>query len=302
MESILYEIEIIARPYSSFRGASKWRVGRQSCISNTNTITSDGQHVFIFRESLKVLDLYPITSLAKRVELKRASPYFQTVFQLWHFLNPGSHRALSREVHEQLVEVLYKSNPQSLGNPSLIKLNSKQDNSFDFSNKLGLTFAEFYDILFEIVDTLARSCLANEYCRILQNSIKSLRQSPMFCSVNLYNKRHLKEHPRASFHPWMNFLMRSLTPSSTSGQLPEIFKKISPPKEYFNSRKEEKTFDSKITKSMNLIEVVRKKNKSPIRNVTPALIKAKSSRFYSGFELKGIKASFTPVKSLYLND
>lgn len=300
MESILYEIEIIARPYSAFRGAVKWRVNRQPCSSQSNQISSDGLNVLVFRDSLKVLDFYPIAALVKRVELKRNQSYFQVVHQMWQFLNPASLRCVSKEVHEIVVETLYKSNPQSLGNPSLAKLYSKLDNSIDFVGKLGLTFAEFYDILFEIIDTLAKSALANEYCRIIQNTIKSLKESSGFCTVNLYNKRHLNADPRACYHPWMTSLMRSLTPSNTSGHLPEIFKKISPPKDYIFSKKESKNNEVKAWyKPNSLNEMMNNKTKSPIRVRTPALAKAKSSKFYSGFELKGLKASFTPVKSLY---
>ena len=298
MESLVYEIEIISRPYSSYRGATKWRTNRQPCVSHQNPISSDNFNILIFRDDLKVLDYYPITSVVKRIEIKRNSSFFQCAHQLWHYLNPSSQKSISKSVQTILIEILYKQYPQSLGNPALVSLNSKLDNSIDFHSKSGLTFAEYYDILFECIDTLAKSALTNEYCRVIQSTIRSLHQSPKFCSINLYNKRHLKEPPRQSYYSWMQPLLRSLTPSTTFKTLPDIVKKIIQPK--LNQLHSKPSDLPQIPKQFTLSDI-QKHSKSPIQTIIPKLTKAKSSKHYDQFELKGLKASFTPIKTLFLD-
>ena len=298
MESLLYEIEILSRPYSSYRGATKWRTNRQHCLSHQNPISVDNFNILVFRDDLKVLDYFPITSIVKRIDIKRNPSFFQCAHQLWHYLNPSSLKSISKSVQTILVESLYKQCPQSLGNPGLVSINSKLDNSIDFHNKLGLTFAEYYDILFECIDTLAKSALANEYCRIIQSTIKSLHQSPTFCSINLYNKRHLKEPSRQSYYSWMQPLLRSLTPSTTAKTLPDIVKKIIQPKQ--NQIHLRPSDFPQIPKQFTLTDI-EKRSKSPIKAITPKLFKAKSTKHYDQFELKGLKASFTPIKTLFLD-
>lgn len=298
MESLLFEIEVIARPYSSYRGAAKWRTNRQHCLSQSNTISSDNFNILIFREDLKVLDYYPISSIVKRIEIKRSHSFFQYAHLLWQHLNPASLKSISKAVHLVLIETLYKQNPHSLGNPTLIAINSKIDNTIDFYNKLGLTFAEYYDILFECIDTLAKSGLVNEYCRIIQSAINSIHQSVKFCSINLYNKRHLNEVPRPSYYSWMQPLLRSLSPSTTAKTLPEIVKKIVQTKP---TKPPSKTLDYPPAPKPFSLADIQKHSKSPIQSITPTLIKAKSTKHYEQFELKGLKASFTPVKSLFLD-
>ena len=115
-------------------------------------------------------------------------------------MNPSALRAISKEVTLIILEAFYKQFPQSLANPSLILTYVNKDSEVDFKAKLGLTFAEFYDTVFDVVDNLAKSSLANEYSRIVFATIRVVSEMPGFSITNLYNKRHLKEQMRLSYH------------------------------------------------------------------------------------------------------
>ena len=87
-----------------------------------------------------------------------------------------------------------------MANPSLITVNLSKDTEIDFKNNLGLTFAEFYDIIFDITDSLAKSTLLGEYSRIIFSTIKIIEESSIITGINLYSKLHLKETPRLMYY------------------------------------------------------------------------------------------------------
>lgn len=304
MEKLFADIEILTRPYSAYRGATKWRTYRESSSPPENPISFDGVYVKIFRNSYNALDCYPISALMKRLEIKRNSSLFQTIFKLWQLINPSALRSISKEVYSVVVESLYKMNQQSLGNPSLPSINLKNDMDVDFSNKLGLTFAEYYDVVFECVDVLAKSSLISEYCRIIEQSTRVISESPIFSMTNLHSKLHLKEPQRVSYYSWMQNLMRSLTPTRNSEmQLPEIFKRILLPRKDGAanriSQKIHRNKSSKLSKGFSMKDVMRR-SKSPIRSITPKLINVRNTDKTKTFELKGSKVlSLTPIKLLF---
>ncbi|OMJ78068.1 hypothetical protein SteCoe_22224 [Stentor coeruleus] len=281
MEKLLGDIEILIRNYSAYRGAIKWRTYRESSSPPENPISYDGVYVKIFRNSYNVLDCYPISALMKRLEIKRNPSLFQTIFKLWQLINPSALRSISKEVYTVVVESLYKMNQQSLGNPSLTIVNLKNDMEVDFSNKLGLTFAEYYDVVFECIDVLAKSTLISEYCRIIERCTRVISESPIFSMTNLHSKLHLKEPQRVSYYSWMQNLMRNLTPTRNSEQqLPEIFKRVILPRDdrAVNriSQKIPRNESSKLSKGFSIKEAMRK-SKSPIRSITPKLINARTN-------------------------
>ena len=309
MENLLTDIEILARPYSSYRGGSKWRSIRQPAEYQENTVTSDGTFVKIYRNSLHVLDFYLISQIVKRLEIKKSKSIFQFFLKLWKKVNPAALRSISSEIYQIIIEVMYKLHPQSLGNPGLMTSNLEMDLKIDFSSKLGITFAEFYDIIFEIIDTLAKSFLINEYCRIIQSTCKIIDESPHFNSTNLYSKRHLKESQRLSYYPWMQSILQSLSPERNQ-QLPEICRKIMRKSCIPNTQEEIKsnTLQKRSNPSMrNLIKNLEifKRSKSPIRSITPTLTKLKTTHSYANFELHGRRPpAITPGKfqsNYYIN-
>lgn len=305
MENLLIEIEILSRPYSSYRGGSKWLVNRESIPPPHHLITSDKLYVKIYRKPFNLLDYYPISGLIKRLEIKRNPSLFNCILKLWKLINPSALKAIPREVHELVLETLYKMHPQSLKIPDLAYKNLKFDSEIDFSKKLGLTFAEFYDAIFECCDSLTKSILVNEYCRVIQHCARIIIDSPSFVSMNLYNKRHLKEQQRPSFYPWMQTTIRSLTPVRTSEmQLPEILKKILHPNENISKtqrflQKNANNEASSLERFSNFIGV-KKKLKLPIRAVTPRLVNARDIEGRANSRLKGVKTpSLSPIKLLY---
>ncbi|OMJ73549.1 hypothetical protein SteCoe_27742 [Stentor coeruleus] len=294
MDNLLIEIEILSRPYSNFRGGAKWRSRRETSSPPQNPIASDGTNVKIYRKAYNILDYYPISGLVKRLDIKRNPLLFSTLLKMWQLLNPSALRSISKDVYELVVEILYKMNPQSLGNPSLIVMNMKIDSEVDIIGKLGLTFAEFYDAIFECIDTLTKSMLINEYCRIAQHCIRTITQSPIFGTMNLYNKRHLKEPQRVTYYQWMQTLMRNLTPMKTSdSQLPDIFKKMLPSRDSTPITKRflpkiSKLESPSVGKLFGIIEET-KKSKSPLRSITPKLVNVRSAQIKTNLELIGMK-------------
>ena len=200
MEKISFEIEILAKDYSIFRGGSKWRSYRSQSIPLEKPISTDGTMVKIYRPSLEVVDYYPIPYLIKRLDIKRSPIFFQFFQKLWQFINPSSMRSISKSVYTVVVESFYAQFQQSMANPSIVNINLSQDIEIDFKGILGVTFAEFYDIIFDITDSLAKSTLISEYSRIVFSTMQLIEESSTLAGINLHGKLHLKEAPRVSYY------------------------------------------------------------------------------------------------------
>lgn len=300
MEKVLFEGEILGKNYSSFRGGGKWRSHREQSQPSEDLITSDGSYLIIHRNFLDVKDYFPITSMIKRLEIKRSSAVFQFIHKLWQVLNPSSLRSISKQVYSALVQLFYLQFQQSMANPTVVSINLAHDCEIDFKGKLGLTFAELYDIVFDIVDSLTKSGLIGEYCRTIHATTEMLNTSNSFLAINLYSKLHLKEPQRPAFYPWMQKNLRDLTPQRNTTQLPDILKNVSSknlaPKFLDRIRTKIPKDNSPVKWSMKTFLEMNKK-KSQIRSVTPKFEKKKSANGFRKFEgEKKNPLSITPKK------
>ena len=301
MEKLLQDLEILKKDYSSYRGASKWRSARSQSVAFSPDLLVDGNIIKIFRKSISMADYYPIPNLLKRQEIKRSTSVFQQINNLWQMINPASLRSISKPVYLVVIEAFYKQFQQSMANRVLIGINLTHDSEIDFQNKLGLTFAEFYDIIFEIVDSLTKSSLIGEYSRIINSTLQTLQEQTEFASLNLYGKIHLKEPQRVMFYKWMQKNFRDLTPNKKVMQLPEILKNSStyalPPKFLNRSNVRIVREDTPIKWNAVKIMDIYRKSKSPLRSITPKLERKKISSSYKKIEIeKKNPLSITPKK------
>ena len=301
MEKISFEIEILAKDYSSFRGGSKWRSYRSQSIPLEKPISTDGTMVKIYRPSLEVVDYYPIPYLIKRLDIKRSPIFFQFFQKLWQFINPSSMRSISKSVYTVVVESFYAQFQQSMANPSIVNINLSQDIEIDFKGILGVTFAEFYDIIFDITDSLAKSTLISEYSRIVFSTMQLIEESSTLAGINLHGKLHLKEAPRVSYYKWMLKLLRDKTPQPRTTNLPEIFRNVSSknlaPK-FLNRIKTKIIKDEDPVKwSMKQLIENNKRSKTPVRTITPKIEKKKASNSFKRLEIERKNPlSITPRK------
>ena len=290
MENILFEAEILSRDYSNFRGGSKWRSHREQCIPLESLITSDGSYLMICKPPLGIKDYFPLPALLKRLEIKRSSSVFQLLHRLWQQLNPSSIRSISKSVYQTVVEQFYSQFQQSMANPTVVSSNLLHDVEIDFRGKLGLTFAEFYDCVFDIVDSLTKSSLNGEYVRAIHATSGMLSESSAFTALNLHSKLHLREPQRVCFYPWMQRNLRDLTPKRGTEQLPDILnhrstKNLAPK---FLDRVKNKIVkeESPVKWNMKSFLEIRKSSKSPVRSVTPKIDKKRTSNGCKKFEVE----------------
>jgi hypothetical protein len=207
MKALYQDIEILSKDYSSYRCAPKWRTNRIPSSSSSPLLSHNTNFISIFRNSLLCIDIYPIPSLLKRQEIKRSPDLFNSITNLWEFINPACLRSLQKSVFLVILEFFYKQFQQSMANPTLIKPNLLHDSKIDFHSKLGLTFAEFYDIIFEVVDSLAKSSLIGEYCKFAELPISALKYDEEFTALSLYSKLHLKDKQGTVHYLWMQELI-----------------------------------------------------------------------------------------------
>lgn len=297
------EAEILARGYSSYRGGYKWKSYRQASFNQEKQITTDGSFVMIYWEKLEATDYFAIPMLIKRFELKKSFSIFKFIRKMWQTINPSSMRSISKQVYQVVIETFYKQFQQSMANPTLVSINLAHDTEIDFKFKLGLTFAEFYDIIFDITDTLAKSMLVSEYIRLIHTTTNLVLESSGFIGLNLHAKLHLNENVRPMYHAWMQQHLRDLTPgnqstenlndttklsvSKTSIHLPELFKIASnqlAPK--FLNRSKPKIYRDKSLTKWTMAKAIDegRKSKSPVRHISPVVEKKISKKTFFKLE------------------
>jgi hypothetical protein len=229
--------------------------------------------------------------------VKRSSSLLSEIQKLWVSLNPLNLRSISKQVYLVVIELLYKQFQAAQGNPALVPVCVAQDCEIDFKDKNCLTFAEFYDVLFEIIDALCKSSLVGEYSRIVFVFKINLLNSLQFRSLNLCSKLNLAENSRASFHPWMK-KSRASSPERENERLPGIFKTMSKeelaPK--FLSRVTVRVMRDNHPIKWDLQKLIQKKS-SPSRSITPLLPSVKKSSSTRRVDLRRKDPlSITPMK------
>ena len=297
MENLALDIDILKRDYSVFRISSKWRSYRFS----TKSLELDSLaevYIKIARPSISVVDYYTPASLQKRQDIKRSASLLSEMQKLWLGINPGNLRAISKQVYIVVVELFYNQFAIAQGNPNVVPVCLAQDSEIDFKDKTSLTFAEFYDVVFEIVDSLSKSSLVGEYSRLIFLNRVNLLNSEDLISLNLHSKLHLSDSQRVSFHPWMQKSARFPSPDRLL-KLPEISKVHSTPSlaPKFLSRVKVRVMRDNIQIKWDLQKLIDRKARSPPRSITPLLSSLKKSA--SGKKVEPRKKSpfsITPIK------
>jgi hypothetical protein len=297
MENLASDIEILKRDYSVFRISSKWRSYRFS--SKSLELDSLAEvYIKITRPSIAVVDYYTLPSLQKRQEIKRSASLLSEIQKLWLGINPGNLRAISKQVYLVVVESLYTQFKIAQGNPNVVPVCLAQDTDIDFKDRANLTFAEFYDIIFEIIDSLSKSTLVSEYSRLVFLNKVNLLNSEDLISLNLYSKLHLSDTYRVSFHQWMQKSSRFPSPDRLV-KLPEISKVHSTPSlaPKFLSRIKVRVMRDNMPIKWDLQKLIDRKARSPARSITPLLSSLhKSSSSKKVENKKKSPFSITPIK------
>lgn len=298
MEKLSQDIDLLQKDYSSYRCGNKWRSYRAPYIPGQD-FSEDPKYLKVIRSSLSVIDYYQIQSLTKRNQLKKSPSIFSEYQKLWQNINPGNLRGISKSLYTVVVEAFYKQFQQSMANPRIVDVYLSKDAEIDFQSRSSLTFAEFYDILFEILDSLARSTLASEYARLIFTTRNIIVASPQFASLNLYSKLHLSDNARPIMYGWMHQYIRNLTPIKNLTQLPEIVKNSSTisiaPK--FLARVSNKTVKETLPIKWDLQKyLLERKEKSPLRALTPTLASLNSNESNRKVGKKSVPLSVTPLK------
>jgi hypothetical protein len=211
------ELRIITKDYSPMRDASnKWTGERQSYTptlpaSHMQEYTDDILISTTRQNSSSRASIYT-NPLHKREAIKQHPIVYNAIQELWKLLNPFHLRGISKEVYIKVNEFIYTSVLNSIVEPTARKF-AEKDAECDFGTSSFIVFSEFYDSIFELVDTYTRSTLVSEYTRVLKNIYVSIYNSHMYASLNLHSKLHLKndDGSKVSYKPWMLAL-------STAGQ------------------------------------------------------------------------------------
>lgn len=282
MESLKPDLDSLSKDYSPYRSAAKWRSFR--FISQVPTLPD--YFILIPRPSISSTDCFLITNLQKRQEIKRSPSLLAEIQKFWLSINPNNFRAISKQVYLVVFEQFYKQFPKSLSNPSLAGLYLTQDSEIDFKDKSSLTFTEFYDVLFDVIDSLCKSNLLSEYIRLVFLSKVNILNSPEFASLNLYSKLHLNDTKRPSFHAWMQKSSRFLSPERIPVKLPEILKNSSSqnlaPK--FLNRTSTKIIRENFPNKWENFKLDLSKRKLNKRSITPVKAEVKKSQSFRKIE------------------
>ncbi|CAG9319995.1 unnamed protein product [Blepharisma stoltei] len=227
------EIVIISRPYSPLRSSSKWRTSRVPSSSTEWKI----EHEFLYgenfltihRPNVEAADSYSFSQLGKRFAIKQNEQLLWSTFTLWQLINPLNLRAISRVVYLSLFENLYQA---FLGSPKseFARDYALNDTNIDFQDRLGITFCEFYDGLFECLDTVTKSGLINEYLRLVKSIYTDMSQASWFTALNLYSKLHLSESPRTGYSGWMIRIFKEHQILNQNLKLPDLIRPMTPAK------------------------------------------------------------------------
>lgn len=225
------EFEILAREYSPMREANpKWVYFQQPIVAAPSTLytvstsdTSEEDYVTIFRPNSTLSYSFLIHSLQKRLSIKRNASLLNAINSFWTMLNPFHIRGVSKEVYIKISEFLYFNVLNRVNDIATARQYAEKDAATDFEERNYIVFADFYDSIFELLDSTTKSLLVSEYIRLVKNFEKLIRGATWFSAMNLHNKLHLKDDDltRVSLKPWM---IKILNFSDKVDKLPELLR------------------------------------------------------------------------------
>ena len=176
-EAVLSDLEIMARGYSTFRNSvAKWSSSTtiRAVDDKAKQIEVDQDEegeVKIILNTKKHKLFYIYTKLAKRVEVKRNARLLQLTRDLWSLLNPYNFKMLSKTIYLGFNKFVYSEIISAFySDPTLAAINAVQDVKIDLrGGAKGISFKNFYDSVFELIDNNTKSTLVSEYERFLKN-------------------------------------------------------------------------------------------------------------------------------------
>lgn len=193
-DEIVCELKLFARNYSQAHNSfSKWKSfkkkvdGPPECQLTFDEI-DEKNYGFIYRPALKSIEAFQFENIIKRTAIKRSEPLLKCIIGVWKLLNPFHLPGISRQVYVKFFEYTHFAvlniNAQVDEYPNVGKI----DAEIDFGINEALGFPQFYDSIFENIDSYARSTLVNEYCRMIIKIHNEVKESSWLKTQNLHNK------------------------------------------------------------------------------------------------------------------
>jgi hypothetical protein len=128
---------------------------------------------------------------------------------LWELLNPFHIKGITQLTWLRFNEFLYKQFV-SFPDAKQAVVMARRDSTVDFQGRSGLLFTDFYDSLFEFLDSSTKSQLVTEYVRVIRRICTVFSASRCLDNMSLHTKHHLQGIVQSSFAPWMLFYLKQL--------------------------------------------------------------------------------------------
>lgn len=260
---VFEEAKILSRDYSLIRiSKKKWRISHKTQpTQNSITFPQENPQIVLISRNLSQVEGYTLKSLQKRCQLRRNSQLLKSILNFWNKINPFNLLGISEKVYKTLFNILYSKLVKDSFNQQQIETMVKVDTGLDFAGKSFLPFCEFYDGIFEFIDSNTRSKLLSEYCYFVNQLINFCEDSGWSDGLNLYSKIHINGKS-PSYAPWMQDILKlnksktqiipkMLRTSADIRVSPRLLskKKFKPvDRDNFNIRKLEKIMSEKILK------------------------------------------------------
>lgn len=210
-ETVIREVVLLTRDYSVLRkDAWKWnsdlksiekvceKVKTEAGVVLTLYLSGTGEPGFLVNYSKTSEEHYSLRDLEQRLRLKRTPDLFRSVYTLWRLINPSRSKTVSKATYLKLTETA----ACSLNLPYTTHY-ALHDMHIDFRHFTGLLFTDFYDSLFQLIDTSLASKSAGEYCRQVMMVCNSVVNSKWYKLKNGVESRGLTGDKRIGFEGWM---------------------------------------------------------------------------------------------------
>jgi hypothetical protein len=211
---IQQELNILRRRYSSLRHQNhKWRSFKHRVIlPPPDPITIHFQQnkammIIIYDSHSRTIQGYQHSLLQKRLLLKRSSPLFRAILDFWNLINPFHFNSISRTIFLKVQEYIFIEILNRSQDRDLVRKSCLHDAELDFGLRTGVTFSEFYDSMFEIIDGVTNSRLVHEYVKFIKYIYDELKDSIWFSTQNLSSKFHLKDMIVAKNPAWITQIL-----------------------------------------------------------------------------------------------
>lgn len=189
------EASVLSRDYSPLRAHhQKWAFSVESVRATPEgEVLHNPSIIKVIR--MEKAEYFYAKSLAARARIKRCPHYKAALVEMWRLLNPFHLRALSKKIWLSFNAFLYTQHIKNTPTETALAW-AKQDTDVDFKHKLGLEFQDFSTSVFEFLDSVAKSKLANEYTRLLKGIVEVISDQHWFKKADLHSKLHITQQER----------------------------------------------------------------------------------------------------------